>query len=185
MENLREEQGLHDRWEGSKLVLIFWKWSIAEYCGTMKNWVYQGAVAFSRNSPVSEKEMLDIETGLGRHGFQADQFCSPKYVGCSNLRQPGRWWCFIMMIIVLVHHSNTNVCTLRFKFISIVLTFCEYIIRMNIFHERKQILTWSSWVAWVSVRNWLFVQEEWYLFLWIRFVICYNFSIVYRSDLYE
>jgi len=63
---------------------------IAEYCGTMKNWVYQGAVAFSRNSPVSEKEMLDIETGLGRHGFQSDQFCSPKYVGCSNLRQPGR-----------------------------------------------------------------------------------------------
>ena len=60
---------------------------LAEYCGTMKNWVYKGAVAFSRNSPVSDKEMLDIETELRRHGFQPDDFCSPQYVGCSNLRQ--------------------------------------------------------------------------------------------------
>jgi len=60
---------------------------LAEYCGTMKNWVYKGAVAFSRNSPVSDEEMKDIETELQRHGFTPDQFCAPKYVGCDNIRQ--------------------------------------------------------------------------------------------------
>ena len=57
----------------------------AEYCGSMRNWVYQGAVAFSRNSPVSHQEMDEIETALGRHGFNPDNFCSPKYVGCTNV----------------------------------------------------------------------------------------------------
>ena len=52
----------------------------------MKNWVYQGAVAFSRNSPVSNEEMMQIETELGRHGYSPDNFCSPKYVGCNNIR---------------------------------------------------------------------------------------------------
>lgn len=59
---------------------------LAQYCGVMKNWVYQGAVAFSRNSPVSNEEMMQIETALGRHGYSPDNFCSPKYIGCNNIR---------------------------------------------------------------------------------------------------
>merc|ERR1719450_1682177 len=60
---------------------------IAAYCGTMKNWVYHGAVAFSRHSPASLQELQEIDAGLQRHGFNTEDFCSPKYVGCSNLRE--------------------------------------------------------------------------------------------------
>ena len=52
----------------------------------MKNWVYHGAVAFSRNAPVLEEEMAQIETALRDHGFSPDDFCAPKYVGCNNVR---------------------------------------------------------------------------------------------------
>ena len=53
----------------------------------MKNWVYHGAVAFSRNAPVSAEEMSQIETALSGHGLSPDDFCAPKYVGCNNLRK--------------------------------------------------------------------------------------------------
>ena len=52
----------------------------------MKNWVYHGAVAFSRNAPVSEEEMSEIEAALRDHGFSPANFCDPKYVGCNNVR---------------------------------------------------------------------------------------------------
>ena len=52
----------------------------------MKNWVYDGAVALSRNAPVSQEEMFQIERALRAHGFSPDNFCSPKYVGCNNVR---------------------------------------------------------------------------------------------------
>ena len=59
----------------------------------MKNWVYDGAVALSRNSPVSVEEMSQIETALREHGFSPDNFCAPKYVGCDNVRQS--WMSYI------------------------------------------------------------------------------------------
>ena len=59
---------------------------LAQYCGTMKNWVYDGAVVLSRNAPVSQEEMSQIERALKNHGFNSDNFCSPKYVGCKNVR---------------------------------------------------------------------------------------------------
>ena len=63
---------------------------LAQYCGTMKNWVYHGAAAFSRNAPVSDEEMLQIERALRDHGFSPDNFCSPKYVGCENVKSEGK-----------------------------------------------------------------------------------------------
>jgi len=59
---------------------------IAEYCGSMKTWVYRGAVVFSRSSPVNAATLSDIELSLEQHGFSHKEFCSPKYQGCTNTR---------------------------------------------------------------------------------------------------
>ena len=53
----------------------------------MNNWVYHGAVAFTKESPAAPEVFKDIEKALEAHGFQTEQFCDAKYTGCTNLRK--------------------------------------------------------------------------------------------------
>ena len=52
----------------------------------MKTWVYRGAVVMTRASPASPEVLRDIELRLEEHGFSHEDFCSPKYEQCTNLR---------------------------------------------------------------------------------------------------
>ena len=58
----------------------------AEYCGSMKTWVYRGAIVLARASPASPAIISDIEISLEQHGFRQEQFCRPKYQDCTNTR---------------------------------------------------------------------------------------------------
>ena len=82
-QHIEEDQAaVKEHFRSNNTILII----LAQYCGTMKNWVYHGAVAFSRNAPVLEEEMSQIEAALRDHGFSPDNFCAPQYVGCNNVR---------------------------------------------------------------------------------------------------
>ena len=66
----------------NKMIYIF----AAEYCGTMKNWVYEGAIALVKDSQASQEVLNKIDVELGKNGFIVDKFCSPKYQSCTNIR---------------------------------------------------------------------------------------------------
>ena len=52
----------------------------------MKNWVYEGAIALVKDPQASQEILNKIDAELGKNGFDADKFCSPKYQSCTNIR---------------------------------------------------------------------------------------------------
>jgi len=69
-----------------RIVTFNKEFMIAEYCGTMKNWVYEGAIALVKDSQASQEVLNKIDVELGKNGFIVDKFCSPKYQSCTNIR---------------------------------------------------------------------------------------------------